>query len=180
MRSQGRARGRGGKPQKGRRLRKEEMPARSVGKAPKHPGLARLEVQGSKGGFRSRRRAQARPGRAGLRGTERLRGGWYRGFPTPGARRALEGRTSGGQGCGPRFGARGTALREEEGSEVARRALAGRNDGGQRSAKRQESTGLERGRGFPGKSKALKAEPQERYRGETDPEGVAGRKPSRA
>jgi len=175
----GQARRRGGKPQKGRRLRKEEMPARSVGKAPKCRALARAEAQGSKGSIRGlvARASSPGPGRSfepqGSRGR-------YRSFLTPGARRALEGRTSGGQGCGPRFGARGTALREDEGSEVARRALAEGNDGGQRSAKRQESTGLERGSGFPGKSKALKAEPQERYPGETNREGVAGRKPSRA
>jgi hypothetical protein len=34
--------------------------------------------------------------------------------------------------------------------------------------------------GLPGRSKPLKTEPQERYRGEINPEGVAGCKPSRA
>jgi hypothetical protein len=33
---------------------------------------------------------------------------------------------------------------------------------------------------LPGRQKPLKTEPQERYRGETNPEGVAGCKPSRA
>jgi hypothetical protein len=45
---------------------------------------------------------------------------------------------------------------------------------------RQESTGLERGPGSPERYEALKAKPQERYRDETSPEGVAGCKPARA
>jgi len=51
-------------------------------------------------------------------------------------------------------------------------ATVGRN--GKRAAASREA------QRFPGKSKALKTEPHERYRDETSPEGIAGCKPSRA
>jgi hypothetical protein len=47
-------------------------------------------------------------------------------------------------------------------------------------AERQESRRPRERCGSPGRSEALKAEPQERYRDETSPDGVAGWKPARA
>jgi len=71
----------------------------------------------------------------------------------------------------------GCTLREEQGSEVERLSsgslLAKRRE-------RHESSRPREGCGLPGVGKALKVETQERYRGEINPEGIAGCKPSRA
>jgi len=68
-------------------------------------------------------------------------------------------------------------LRWEQGSEVAGRpsrlaaGCGGLNGKRAPTSREARTTGVE---------KALKTEPQERHRGEIDPDGVAGRKPSRA
>ena len=145
--SQGSDPGRGEKPQKGRRLRKKETPALQAGNAPERRA-ARSEAHGSKGGIRSLRRAQARCRPGPETGAQALRAG-HRSFLTPGARRALEGRTSGGERPRSGFGPRGTDVREDQGSEVARRAPGCLTAGPVTVGRTTESTGLERGSHFP-------------------------------
>jgi len=103
----------------------EETPARPVGKASKRParkGRSAREQGESPPPRGARKLAPARP----VFRVARLAGPVQR-LPHTGRAESPRGRTSGGQGCGTRFGARGTALREEQGSEVARRALAAGN-----------------------------------------------------
>jgi hypothetical protein len=119
--------GRGGKPQKGRRLREEETPGPSVIETPKSPA-ARRRGTGGGAGEKPPWRASASGAQAG---------------PAPRARRALKGRTSGGHRPPADFGSRrygcvaGVKLWSRS-SFFALRGAAGRG-------RRQESTGPGRG-----------------------------------
>jgi hypothetical protein len=97
--------------------------------------------------------------------------------PTRVVERALEGQTS--RGLRPSLVSARDGTNAPVGSKLWSRRSAFSLSGGTGRSKRQESTDLERGADHRD-GEALKTKPQERYRGEIDPDGVAGCKPSRA
>jgi len=108
-------------------------------------------------------------------GTKRMGGEVREAGPAPVARRALEGRTPGGQRPLADFGLRRYGLPGR--AKLRSRALRGvqrLNSGATRGNERQGSNRGREAAAAPARIKALKAEPQERYRDETSPERCRG------